>query len=73
MLVLAIDTATPRVAAAIGDDGRVKGEVNLASRRRHAEQLFPQLRQPLLSVISSNRGLFRDESHRRGGIRFHRG
>src|ERR1017187_9163634 len=41
MLVLAIDTATPRVAAAIGDDGRVKGGVNLASRRRHAEQLAP--------------------------------
>lgn len=43
MLLLAIDTATPRVAVAIGDDGRVTGEVHLASRRRHAEQLAPAI------------------------------
>ncbi len=43
MLLLAIDTATPRVVVAIGDDGRVTGEVHLASRRRHAEQLAPAI------------------------------
>jgi len=40
-LVLAIDTATPRVAVAIGDDGRVLGSVHLSARRRHAEALAP--------------------------------
>lgn len=43
MLVLAIETATPRVAVAIGEDGRVRGEVALAGRRRHAEQLAPAI------------------------------
>ncbi len=44
MQLLAIDTATPRVAVAIGEDGRVAGEVHLTSRRRHAEQLAPAIR-----------------------------
>ena len=43
MLVLAIDTATPRVAVAIGDNGRVRGEITLAGERRHAEQLAPAI------------------------------
>lgn len=43
MLLLAIDTSTPRVAVAIGDSGRVRGEVALAGRRRHAEQLAPAI------------------------------
>jgi tRNA threonylcarbamoyladenosine biosynthesis protein TsaB len=43
MLLLGIDTSTARVAVAIGEDGRVRGEVNLASRRRHAEQLAPAI------------------------------
>jgi tRNA threonylcarbamoyladenosine biosynthesis protein TsaB len=43
MLLLALDTATPQVAVAIGDDGRVRGEVRLAGRRRHAEQLVPAI------------------------------
>jgi tRNA threonylcarbamoyladenosine biosynthesis protein TsaB len=43
MLLLAIDTSTPRVAVAIGENGRVRGEVGLASRRRHAEQLAPAI------------------------------
>jgi tRNA threonylcarbamoyladenosine biosynthesis protein TsaB len=43
MLLLAIDTATPRLSVAIGDDGRVSGEVRLDSRRRHAEQLAPAI------------------------------
>ena len=43
MLLLALDTATPQVAVAIGDDGRVRGEVRLAGRRRHAEQLAPAI------------------------------
>ena len=40
-LLLAIDTATPRVAVAVGDDGRVLGSVHLSARRRHAEALAP--------------------------------
>jgi tRNA threonylcarbamoyladenosine biosynthesis protein TsaB len=44
VLVLAIDTATARVSAAIGDDGAVIGEVSLAGGRRHAEQLAPAIR-----------------------------
>ena len=43
MLVLAIDTATTRVSAAIGDGGAVIGEVSLAGGRRHAEQLAPAI------------------------------
>jgi len=40
-LLLAIDTATPQVAVAVGDDGRVLGSVHLSARRRHAEALAP--------------------------------
>jgi tRNA threonylcarbamoyladenosine biosynthesis protein TsaB len=43
VLVLAIDTATTRVSAAIGDGGAVIGEVSLAGGRRHAEQLAPAI------------------------------
>ena len=43
MLLLAIDTATPQVAVALGDDGRVRGEIRLVGRRRHAEQLAPAI------------------------------
>ena len=43
MLLLAIDTSTPRVAVAIGDTGRVRAEVGLTGRRRHAEQLAPAI------------------------------
>jgi tRNA threonylcarbamoyladenosine biosynthesis protein TsaB len=39
--LLAIDTATARVAVAIGEDGRVLGSVHLDARRRHAEALVP--------------------------------
>jgi tRNA threonylcarbamoyladenosine biosynthesis protein TsaB len=42
-LMLAIDTATPRVAVAIGEDGRVLGSVYLSARRRHAEALVPAI------------------------------
>lgn len=44
MLLLAIDTSTPRVAVAIGRDGRTVGEVGLDGGRRHAEQLAPAIR-----------------------------
>jgi len=44
VLVLAIDTATTRVSAAIGDGGAVIGEVSLAGGRRHAEQLAPAIK-----------------------------
>jgi len=40
-LVLALDTATPQVSAAIGEDGRVLGSVHVHARRRHAETLVP--------------------------------
>jgi tRNA threonylcarbamoyladenosine biosynthesis protein TsaB len=43
MLVLAIDTATPRVSVAVGRDGEVVGEISLAGGRRHAEQLAPAI------------------------------
>ncbi len=43
MLLLAIDTSTPRVTVAIGETGRVRGEVSLTGRRRHAEQLAPAI------------------------------
>ena len=43
MLLLAVDTATPAVAVALGEDGRVRGEVQLAGGRRHAEQLAPAI------------------------------
>jgi tRNA threonylcarbamoyladenosine biosynthesis protein TsaB len=48
--LLAIDTATPRVAIALGDDGHVLGELQLATgttrgrdARRHAELLAPAI------------------------------
>jgi tRNA threonylcarbamoyladenosine biosynthesis protein TsaB len=41
--LLAIDTATPRVAVAIGEDGQVLGSVHLNARRRHAEALVPAI------------------------------
>jgi tRNA threonylcarbamoyladenosine biosynthesis protein TsaB len=44
VLVLAIDTATTRVSAAIGDRGALLGEVSLAGGRRHAELLAPAIR-----------------------------
>jgi len=44
MLILAMDTATPQVAVAIGDGGVVRGEVRVVGGRRHAEQLAPAIR-----------------------------
>jgi len=44
MLLLALDTATPRVSVAIGRGGVVLGEVKLTGGRRHAEQLAPAIR-----------------------------
>jgi tRNA threonylcarbamoyladenosine biosynthesis protein TsaB len=44
VLVLGIDTATPQVSVALGDQGRVLGEVSLLGGRRHAEQLAPAIR-----------------------------
>ncbi len=44
MLVLALDTATPQVGVAIGEGGRVLGEVKIVGERRHAEQLAPAIR-----------------------------
>lgn len=44
MLLLALDTSTPRVSVAFGRDGVVLGEVNLDGGRRHAEQLAPAIR-----------------------------
>lgn len=43
MFVLAIDTSTAQVAAAIGEDHSVKGEIRLVGGRRHAEQLVPAI------------------------------
>jgi tRNA threonylcarbamoyladenosine biosynthesis protein TsaB len=43
VLLLAIDTATKQVGAAIGDGGTVRAEVRLAGGRRHAEQLVPAI------------------------------
>ena len=43
MLLLAIDTATPRVSVALGRGGRVIGDVSLDGGRRHAEQLVPAI------------------------------
>jgi tRNA threonylcarbamoyladenosine biosynthesis protein TsaB len=43
MLLLAVDTATPQVSVALGEDGRVRGDVRLAEGRRHAEQLAPAI------------------------------
>lgn len=44
MLVLAMDTATPRVSVALGRDGQVLGDVSLDGGRRHAEQLAPAIK-----------------------------
>src|SRR5919106_3804850 len=44
MLLLAFETATPRVSIAVGRDGAVLGEVKLVGRQRHAEQLAPAIR-----------------------------
>jgi tRNA threonylcarbamoyladenosine biosynthesis protein TsaB len=44
VLLLALDTATPRVSVAIGSAGSVVGEVKLVAARRHAEQLAPAIR-----------------------------
>jgi tRNA threonylcarbamoyladenosine biosynthesis protein TsaB len=43
-VILALDTATAQVSVAIGDRGRVLGEVSLRGGRRHAEQLAPAIR-----------------------------
>jgi tRNA threonylcarbamoyladenosine biosynthesis protein TsaB len=43
VLLLALDTATPRVGVAIGNAGSVLGEVKLVGDRRHAEQLAPAI------------------------------
>jgi tRNA threonylcarbamoyladenosine biosynthesis protein TsaB len=43
VLLVCIDTATPEVSVAIGDDGAVRGEVRLGRGRRHAEQLAPAI------------------------------
>ncbi len=44
MLVLAIETATPRVSVALGRNGAVLGDVSLDGGRRHAEQLVPAIK-----------------------------
>jgi len=44
VLLLALDSATPRVSVAIGRDGAVVGEVKLVGGRRHAEQVAPAIR-----------------------------
>jgi len=41
VLLLAVDTATPRVSVAIGRGGEVLGDISLDGGRRHAEQLAP--------------------------------
>jgi tRNA threonylcarbamoyladenosine biosynthesis protein TsaB len=43
-MVLALDSATPRVSIAIGDDGRIVAELQHAGSRRHAELLAPGIR-----------------------------
>jgi tRNA threonylcarbamoyladenosine biosynthesis protein TsaB len=43
MLLLAVDTATPRVSVALGRSGEVLGDVSLDGGRRHAEQLAPAI------------------------------
>jgi tRNA threonylcarbamoyladenosine biosynthesis protein TsaB len=43
VLVLAFDTSTAQVSVAIGDQGVVRGSVQLAGGRRHAEQLAPAI------------------------------
>ena len=43
VLLLCLDTATPRVSVAFGRDGAVLGSVELGTGRRHAEQLAPAI------------------------------
>ena len=43
MLLLCLDTATPRVSVAFGRDGAVLGSVELGTGRRHAEQVAPAI------------------------------
>lgn len=43
MKLLAIDTATTHIGVALGDGGRVRGEVRIDGGRRHAEQLVPAI------------------------------
>jgi tRNA threonylcarbamoyladenosine biosynthesis protein TsaB len=43
VLLLCLDTATPQVSVAIGEEGAVLGEVRLGRGRRHAEQLAPAI------------------------------
>jgi tRNA threonylcarbamoyladenosine biosynthesis protein TsaB len=43
VLLLALETATPRVSVAVGRDGAVLGEVTLDRGQRHAEQLVPAI------------------------------
>jgi tRNA threonylcarbamoyladenosine biosynthesis protein TsaB len=43
VLILAIDTSTAQVSAALGDRGEMLGAVQLRGGRRHAEQLVPAI------------------------------
>ncbi len=43
MLLLCLDTATPRVSVAFGRDGAVLGSVELGTGQRHAEQVAPAI------------------------------
>jgi tRNA threonylcarbamoyladenosine biosynthesis protein TsaB len=43
VLLLCLDTATPQVSVAIGEEGAVLGEIRLGRGRRHAEQLAPAI------------------------------
>ena len=43
MLLLCLDTATPRVSIAFGQDGAVLGAVELGTGQRHAEQVVPAI------------------------------
>jgi tRNA threonylcarbamoyladenosine biosynthesis protein TsaB len=44
VLLLAIDTATPRVSIAVARGGEVLGDISLVGGRRHAEQVAPAIR-----------------------------
>lgn len=43
MLLLCLDTATPRVSVAFGHDGAVAGSVEIGTGQRHAEQVAPAI------------------------------
>jgi tRNA threonylcarbamoyladenosine biosynthesis protein TsaB len=43
VLLLCLDTATPQVSVAVGNDGAVLGAVRLGGDRRHAEHLTPAI------------------------------